>query len=323
MIRIYFETSAVNELARGRSREDAIATKAHQNWNGRGYFISPVVLWELLLTANADARDALIYFAQHAFEPVLLPSPEELVCNFIRSGCPLVEKKYELKSETLFASTWADICDVKEKTFLITPEQLAGATTRTRNISVWVRDLIRFKDVDATAAPRIANAQATLQQLVEMYGLGEGEDVDFEYLQRKRLVVMLALLLLCGDSALDMAAIQKFWSDVGIVESKKKISYLMENHPALFKHGPLHNIASMCWSQSERAFSRGVWFDSLHSVYITYADMFISADDHFRKLREEMKEHFPVINKVRHWSELNIRTVSQDVPPAESFLLRR
>ena len=72
--RFYFETSALNAFADGRSVQDAIATKAFQNLKGRGFYLSPVVLWEVLLTSDEIARERLINFAQHLFEPDLLRS---------------------------------------------------------------------------------------------------------------------------------------------------------------------------------------------------------------------------------------------------------
>src|SRR5687767_6928747 len=91
--RVYFETSALNAFAAKHTIQDAIATKAFQNIRGRGWYISPLVLWEILLTTDKLQRETLIFFAQHLFESDLLPSPEELIVRYIKSGCPAIEKE--------------------------------------------------------------------------------------------------------------------------------------------------------------------------------------------------------------------------------------
>jgi hypothetical protein len=84
--RIYFETSALNSFKEKFGWEVALNTKAYQNFRGRGYFISPLVIFEVLTTKDASRREDLIFFAQHLFEATLLPSPEELIVNFIEGG---------------------------------------------------------------------------------------------------------------------------------------------------------------------------------------------------------------------------------------------
>ena len=126
--RVYFETSALNAFAEGRSVQDAIATKALQNLKGRGFYLSPVVLWEVLLTSDEIAREKLIHFAQHLCEATLLPSPEELIIKYLRSDCPIIEKEYHLASAGSFAAPWQDICAIKEKTLIIDAAQLRQKT---------------------------------------------------------------------------------------------------------------------------------------------------------------------------------------------------
>src|SRR5206468_1212613 len=119
--RFYFETSALNAFANGRNAQDAIATKALQNTKGRGWYLSPVVLWEVMLTSDEATRESLITFAQHLFESDLLPSPEELIIRYVGSGCPKVEQEYPLVSTGSFAAAWRDICAIKEKTLIFDP----------------------------------------------------------------------------------------------------------------------------------------------------------------------------------------------------------
>ena len=83
LFRVYFETSALNAMRERMDIGDAIATKAHLNVKGKGWYISPIVLWEILATKNELERESLIFFAQHLCEEDLFPSPEEIIVKYI------------------------------------------------------------------------------------------------------------------------------------------------------------------------------------------------------------------------------------------------
>jgi hypothetical protein len=79
----YFETSAVNAFMEGRSVEDALATRQLQLTKGRDWCLSPVTLWEILMTSDEVRREQILYFCQHLFSQDLLPSPPELDISII------------------------------------------------------------------------------------------------------------------------------------------------------------------------------------------------------------------------------------------------
>lgn len=120
----YFDTSAVNYMHGLLSISDAATTKAFQEVRGREWRISPVTIWEILLTRDQVRKESLLHFSQHLFARELMPSPEEMLVKYIEVGCPLVEKQYPLVSSFKWSKTWRDLSDIKEKTYIYNQERL-------------------------------------------------------------------------------------------------------------------------------------------------------------------------------------------------------
>jgi hypothetical protein len=57
--------------------------------------------------------------------------------------------------------------------------------------------------------------------------------------------------------------------------------------------------------QSNWKYNRGVYFDSLHSAYITYSDLYFTADDHFINFKNEISD--PNMLKIVHTKDLMIK----------------
>ena len=321
--RVYFETSALNAFAEGRSVQDAIATKAFQNLKGRGFYLSPVTLWEVLLTSDEVSRERLIRFAQHLFEPVLLPSPEELIVNYIKSGCPLVEAEYPLVSTGTFAPVWKDICAVKEKTFIFESGLVRAKTDALRNIGRLFHEFTSFNSIDIAAKPGTAGTQVSVQRVLDRYSVIPSEfREDFEALRHIRLVAFFILVFLCAGASIEQEIVEDFWRTQGARNRLERIDMVFSSFPQLVLRGPFNQIAHMAHFQSEKKFSRGVYFDCMHSVYSLYADTFISADEHFRIFRENLLDTAPHVAKIYHFDELQFTTVSRENPPTQSFLLQ-
>lgn len=53
----YLETSAVNFFMENRTVDDALATKQLQLNKGRDWRMSPVTLWEILMTSDEVLRE--------------------------------------------------------------------------------------------------------------------------------------------------------------------------------------------------------------------------------------------------------------------------
>ncbi len=300
-----------------------MATKALQNLKGRGLYLSPVVLWELLLTGNELTREKLLFFAQHLCESDLLPSPEELLVNYIGAGCPLVEKQRPLISEGLFAVPWRDICAIKEKTLVLDRLQLQRQTTVLRDMGRLFQEFAASNCIAISTAPGIAATQVNVQTLLDHYRIiPPSVRDDVESVRHLRLVTFLALMFLCIGVCLDQATIEKFWLARGARSVAQRIDHLFLKFPKLILQGPLHQIAYMARFQSGGRHSRGLFFDSLHAVYSLYADMLISADEHFRTFREGLRQVAPHVKKIVHFDELELTLAERANPRRGSFILR-
>ncbi|MDO4226701.1 hypothetical protein [Neisseria sp.] len=320
--RIYFETSAMNYFFDNHTIADAIATKAFQNMKGRGWYLSPVVLWEVLLTTNEDRRENLLYFAQHLYQEDLLPSPEELIVKYIESGCPVVQKRYPLISKGIFSEPWREICQVKEKTLYFEYESLSEKTKIIRSAVKYLHDFFKFQSIDLSGNHQTVSQQLAIQEILNKFNLVPQEFKNVpEAINHYRLVVFYILLILCIGISLDNQVIEKFWSKMGIENIAQRIEYIFESYPDLVLRGPFQPIAFMTAYQSKNKYSRGVYFDSLHVLYSVYVESVISADEHFRMYRENIFNQFQEYPNIINVDEINWVYHERKNPVEDSFLI--
>ncbi len=321
LFRVYVETSALNALHGELGHEDAVATKAHLNLKGKGWFISPVVLWEIQATEDPEHREKLIYFAQHLFQDVLLPSPEELLVNYINAGCPTNESKYDLVSSGMYAVAWKDICAIKEKTLIFDSSDHKRLNGALRKFCKDYYTLTKFDSIDISRDPKTAAAQFEIQKLVDHFGLiPQAQREDQAFVRHFRIVAFYVLMFLCAGAAIDRQVIERFWSALGIHDMSQRIEYTFTELKALFQRGPMAAITLMTEVQAQRKYSRGMFFDCLHSVYAIYADLFISNDKHFRLFREEVEATHRLKLRLRMLDELAVTRTTRVNAEERSFI---
>lgn len=301
----YFETSAVNFLMERLSVEDALATKQLQLNKGHDWRLSPVTLWEILLTSDEIRREKIIHFCQHLFGRELLPSPSELIIPYILQGMPQVEKPRELKSMSPIAEVWRELVENRNKTFIVDNDDLKRRVkivqTHTKNI----HELIKNGDRLIVSDKDFAGLDLTLSYLVnELPFIKSGEPTSKEQLLAYRVSLYYIILVLCAEADFENEFIKLFWDELGIKSTIDRIFYVLEELPTLVHRGPFMMMAYMTISQSSGKYSRGVWFDSLHSTYMTYVDQILTSDGHFQGLRNVIPEIFK--QKIRHMDEVEI-----------------
>ncbi len=115
-----------------------------------------------------------------------------------------------------------------------------------------------------------------------------------------------ALITICYGITLDQQIIESYWNSIGISKPISRIEYLVENSISLFFRGPVANIAKMMVLQSNGKYGRGVFFDSMHSAYITYSELYFTADDHFIKFKNEIAD--PNMLKIVHTKDMVFET---------------
>lgn len=314
--RFYFETSAVNHLENKMNWEVALNTRAYQNFRGRGYFISPLVIFEILSTSDADRREQLIFFSQHLFEPTLLPSPEELIVSFVEAGCPKTEPEYDLISKGKIATHWRNICTDTRKTLLYDHGDILSRSKVLRELGKLLFQFHEHEDVKPAASDLIAGANLTVFQLVQHYGLGrQFNQEDSAARQHIGLVTLLVVFMFCGGLTLDRTPIELFWRRKGIRDFQNRIDYTFSNYPQLVDYGPFHLIAAMIDIHTDRTFSRGMIFDAFHAIYAVYSDSFLTADNHFRALRDWIPDDSPIKRKIHHLDDIEMHMAETSNAP--------
>ena len=97
--------------------------------------ISPVCIWEILATSDSFEKEKLIYMSQNLFDSELLPGPGELILKYIFQGCPKVEKRRDLVSESDLAGTWKNLVDCTEKTFVYKKDELDAIMSALKDLN--------------------------------------------------------------------------------------------------------------------------------------------------------------------------------------------
>lgn len=303
----YFETSAVNYLVDRFGWNDALATKGLQHAKGNLWYLSPVTLWEILLTGDKEKREKIIFFCQHLFHEQLMNSPSEFIVNYINAGCPLVETKYDFHSKLSLSETWKDISQDKRKTFVYDYTSLKDKMKLFQKTSKQLDKIINRVVLDIT----VSDDELSLQQFVNFFYRQIKDDLKYHdpaYHKVVKIAILLIFYILCLEVDLDNSPQKKFWQQVGISPSIDRLYYIMEKHKTLPIRGPFYQMAIMAYHQIslDQKSNRGLFMDCLHSIYITYADIFLTNDEHFKTLKE--KDIHPNFRRLMHINEIEITT---------------
>jgi hypothetical protein len=316
----YFDTSAINYVHKRLSINDASATKAFQNLRGRKWVLSPVNIWEILLTNDDEKKEKIIHFCQHLFHEELLPSPEELLIAYIQQGCPEIEPARKLQSSSPLAKTWRDLCAIPVKTFIYDKEDLKRRTKILARVS---KDLHRLtKNADVLLSPYGTDIETaiTLEGIVNNLPRGKsGEFIDIEKKKLYKISIFYLMFVLCAEGGLDPVPIKGFWRALGIQKTRERIKYALENLETLVHRGPMAQMAYMTLVQASDKFSRGLFWDSLHSTYLTYVDYFWTEDEHFLVMKRELPWH-PNSCKISKLSEAEWSFHERENPKPESYI---
>ncbi|PCJ39669.1 MAG: hypothetical protein COA71_13590 [SAR86 cluster bacterium] len=278
----YFETSAVNEFMKGRTIQDALATKNFQLDKERDWRLSPVTLWEILMTSNESRREEIIYFCQHLFGRELLPSPAELIIPYIQQGMPKVEKVRELVSTSAIANTWRDLIDDRNKTFILDHDDLRGKIRHIQSITQDIDSIIKNEELPIASTLAFTGMDCSLSSLVNALPFVKEDGItDRRELLTYKVSLYYIMLILCAEAELENEVIKDFWSEKKIDSTIDRVHYVVENLSTLVHRGPFIAMSLMTISQTSGKYSRGVWFDSMHSIYMTYVDKLFTCDGHF------------------------------------------
>jgi len=316
---IYFETSAVNHMAGMFKWRDAVATKERQTEKGNRYYLSSVTIWEILLTSDHHKRENLIFYCQHLFHDELAASPSELIVEYINAGCPTVEKQRGLASKLPMGQVWKNIVEDKRSTFIFDKETLKIKTNLLRDTSKAMAKLVMPIAAGEPVGDGHLKAVADLVTLIskkESFDSKESHDVI------RRLALLFIIYILCLETDLDISPVTNFWKDQDVSEMIERVAYVIQELPDLTLRGPFIQMALMAYSQTFCIGikpSRGLFLDCLHSIYLTYMDVFLTQDEHFRVLRDAVAPNPLYKQKIYLFDELMVNTEKRYVPdPIES-----
>ena len=283
---------------------DAIATKAFQEVRGRKWVISPIAIWEILLTNDDERKEEIIYFSQHLFHNELMPSPEEMIIKYIEQGCPKVEKQRTLISEAAIAEIWRDLCKTPQKTFIYDRDDLKKKNKLIVDINNKLHKIIRNSDLTIDLGNDTLLHGVSLERMVNSLSwVKAGEHISQEDRKIYKLSIFYMLIMLCSEVGVDPLSTQKFWSKLGIDDTAERAYYLIKNYETLVHRGPIVQMAYMVYAQRNSKYSRGLFWDSLHAFYLTYVDYMFSEDEHFQDLKNNISEH-PNSLKIHKLSEV-------------------
>lgn len=300
-MRNYFETSAVNYLLETMEIQDAHATRAFQNARGRKWHISPTVLVEVLLTNNPDRKEEIIYFSQVLFDRELLPPPEEIIINFIKNGCPILETSFSYESNHSFSSIWRDLYDFPDKTFIIDLDDFRRRYHFVRNY---------YKVAHVIGTQKFYSEPYCFEASIELLSFNlvkkvmneqEIQSADSNQLLSWKIGAFLTISILCAEITLFPEVIKKFWAKLGVNLLPSRIEFIAKNFPQLIYRGPFAEMTQMILCQAQYKYSRGLIFDAFHCVYLPFVDTLISNDIHFKNLKSYFPH--PIIARICHIDE--------------------
>ena len=308
---IYLETSAVNYLADKYIFLDAIATKIHHGLKGSRFYVSPVTIWEILLTENVERREQLIFYVQNLEYRELLNSPSEFIINYILAGCPKNEKKYSIHSKLPLSSTWSDICDNTSRTFVFEKNELLERTRKIRKGFNQASRFIENVGVAETGNNSTIAARLGLEGMLKRLKNINYEQISSRDRKKFKISLLLILIVLCYGVDFDNSFVEKYLSIIGIYSSQERFEYLFTKYEQLIYSGPFAVLSEIVLIQLEKGGkpTRGIFWDALHSIYVIYTNIFLTADEHFKKIRDN-NDH-PIYKRIVFLPEANLFTAKE------------
>lgn len=310
MEKVYFETSAFNYLLKNISFESIMNTRYLQHKRGRELLVSPVTIWEVMLTEGH--HDFMIFAAQNLFSEHMLATPSEIVVRYLHNAYPENQINYRIYTDLEIGDVWRRMSHDNTVTFMYDKKKLRDKTKILWKISNNLPSILKYpaitpKDI---LMEHIAHIVFTSYDCLLNDGFlpkSEGMKYDHEILYKLFVLFILVLFILRLD--IDCDVIEQFWNDIGIDYSDpiRRLIFVFEKYPELLKRGPLMEVTIMAYHQLYLGRkNRGLIFDSLHMLYSPYVDTIISADKHFKELRSQ-EMHYK--HKLVHVSEINLREI--------------
>lgn len=295
---IYFETSAINYLQDNFDDENIIlireCIKAITNSK---ICLSPISLWEIACTGNAERKENLIRTCQLFFDAfVLFPDPIQVMDHFISTGCQPVEPQegfFEFEGQ--FEKAWRGIAADLDKTIIIDGDLRKLDKDVVKRISKLVQKLIKnnftydenvHDEYYIIACEAIAELYPQMPFVIEDMKQGYiSPHADLE-----KIALFFAHMLLILGISFGNTDVDTFWAKRNVTEMRERVHCLVAHYDAIICRGPLVCMAVMAKIQTGSDENRGLYKDCLHAMYVPYCGVFFTNDKHFLRLKEQQPE---------------------------------
>lgn len=287
---IYLDTSGLNYLADNIKDFDYFREmKKHLNFE---LYLSPITLWEILLNGDDERKDYLIYWSQFNCSKELIKSPTELILDYIKLNCPLKDReKFYINphTEMELGITWKNIHGKIEKTIPINLDELKERTKPIRDFSKQLKNIITDMCDENYSNYNNDPFHKAMLKVSENLKYTDSQIIEYEKLIKISLIFL--FFIICIGIELQNNLLVKYWEELNIEDPFEKLDYLIDNHPMLLNRGPVIEMARMADEQLKmsNSKSRGLLHDCFHAIYCYYTDNLVTADEHFKSLRESEK----------------------------------
>ena len=317
LTRIYLETSALNFIYDTVPEiGDALATKAVQLAKGNILYISPVVIWEIMLISDDEHRENLLTYCAHLCDLMMPKSPAELILdNILAKGEHVTYNDFSTNLQ--LGQVWKEIYSSPNQTIGFNKESMKILSDSVKKKAKRLNSLIDsfiFNGQYKTEEDSVNSLIAIIYSKIDY----PNKNAPEWHTVARKLAILLLFLIVCEGIDLDGELVDTYWAKFGINNPFDRLLYLAVHCPMAFYSGPITFMAAVVsYQHLEGKANRGAIHDGLHMGYLPYFDVFLTNDKLLGEMQSGAKPAFyDQYSKVRLISGLDhrIRAVRVDKP---------
>lgn len=285
----YFETSGFNTLKSVFDFDIFLNTRDLNEKLGRELLVSPITLWEIMLTTDDFDSDFLVFCAQNVFHKDLLATPTELIIRFLNNAYPENKINYPIYTSLALGDLWSKMTNNNSINFAYNKAALKERTSLIRMISKHLSSIL--SDSDNLKSNEFLSSLAKVTNIHYECLRDDGflpDITDFEEDILFKLVVIFVLVLFIFKLDFETKTIDEFWMKSGVDASNptEMLIHFFEKYPLIFKRGPFLEMAVMAYNQVKLGkTNRGLILDCYHMIYAPYVDFIVTGDEGFANLK--------------------------------------
>lgn len=301
----YFETSGFNALMSVFDFDTFLNTRELNEKLDRELLVSPITIWEIMLTADDFDSDFLVFRAQNVFHKDLLATPSELIIRFLNNAYPENKVNYPIYTDLPLGDLWSKMTNNNSINFVYNKSALKERTSLIRMISKNLSSILSDSNNLKNNEFLSSLAKVTNVHYECLRDDGFLHDIlDYEEDILFKLVVLFVLVLFVFKLDFETKTIDKFWMDSGVDDSNptEMLIHFFQKYPLILKKGPFLEMAVMAYNQVKLGkTNRGLILDCYHMIYAPYVDFIVTGDEGFANLKH-IENRYQM--KITHINEL-------------------